>query len=188
MKNKITEKLRDVIYILSRRQVGNTTLERKGIENYDRAFWFVGWKTSHAKEVLETSGSKFGKPVSIETIKNVYGSKLPIMLDHVVIQQLLEECAKTIEKQDSLIDDQVKLISSLRGTLQRLMTVTENYQDRCHDIEALCLEFITCSTWQFSKKASIRKQMLMKIEAVYKDRAFEKEWHDLFSYVASQAD
>ena len=136
------------------RGVGNTSLMRRGTDNYDREFFVISHSREYSEELLR--GSKYGKAKTLYDINSLQGYSVPVVIDHHVLASSIANAINDIEKKN-------EHISQMNITIDKLMTITEYYQDRSHNIEDLALKLVLCRWWQFSKKKRLRNELLNKI-------------------------
>ena len=157
---KTINKLKMLLSAVGQRQVGHTTLIKKGIENYDREFGVIAHNKEYAKEIIDISGSKLGKPFSISNL-NVQGYSIPFVIDNGTLSVLLEEVISVME--DSLTYEEIRKLTN------PIMEMVEIYQTRTHKMERLALDRIKCGWWEFSEKARLDKEICETITESNKD-------------------
>lgn len=152
------------------RQIGNTTLTKEGTKNYDREFGLVSHTKGFAQDILSTSPGK-GKPYSIDNLDLLKGEKMPIVVDHAAmvnvirdtlhhlnnsmpIAQVHEEIEKESRRRVNLVVD--KYVS----VIDKLTRLTEIYQERSHKVERLFLDLSILHWWQISERKKIKKQII----------------------------
>jgi hypothetical protein len=152
------------------RQIGNTTLTKEGTKNYDREFGLVSHTKGFAQDILSTSPGK-GKPYSIDNLDLLKGEKMPIVVDHAAmvnvlrdtlhhlnnsmpIAQVHEEVEKESRRRVNLVVD--KYVS----VIDKLTRLTEIYQERSHKVERLFLDLSILHWWQISERKKIKKQII----------------------------
>lgn len=163
----LKEKLQTLLRVMSRRQVGNTTLMKVGTDKYERPFLLLSHKLDFSKYVLD--GSENGKAVSMQSVeKAILANDVPVAIDHVVIQQALEESLAIVEK----YEDAAKIIPDL-------MKLTEYFQQRTHDLESLSMKRQMCAPWDFSRKRQLDKEILDLIELSYEKKEAETMFHKI---------
>lgn len=158
--DKTINKLKMLLTAVGRRQVGHTTLMKKGVENYDREFGVIAHNKKYAEEIIDTSGSKLGKPFSISNL-NVQGFSMPFVIDNATLSVLLEEVISLME--NSLTHDEIRKLTD------PIMEMVEIYQARTHRIELLTLDRIKCGWWEVSKKTRLDKEICETITESNKD-------------------
>jgi hypothetical protein len=163
--DKTINKLKMLLSAVGQRQVGHTTLIKKGIENYDREFGVIAHNTQAAQEIIDTSGSKLGKAFPISNL-NVQGSSMPFAIDNGSLSILLEEVINVME--DSLTYEEIRKLTD------PIMEMVEIFQERAHKLELLVLNRIKCNWWEFSKKARLDKEMLETITESNKDSRLDE--------------
>lgn len=152
------------------RQIGNTTLTKEGTKNYDREFGLVSHTKGFAQDILSTSPGK-GKPYSIDNLDLLKGEKMPIVVDHAAmvnvlrdtlhhlnnsmpIAQVHEEVEKESRRRVNLVVD--KYVS----VIDKLTRLTEIYQERSHKVERLFLDLSILHWWQISERKKIKKEII----------------------------
>lgn len=152
------------------RQIGNTTLTKEGTKNYDREFALVSHTKGFAQDILSTSPGK-GKPYSIDNLDLLKGEKMPIVVDHAAmvnvlrdtlhhlnnsmpIAQVHEEVEKESRRRVNLVVD--KYVS----VIDKLTRLTEIYQERSHKVERLFLDLSILHWWQISERKKIKKEII----------------------------
>jgi len=152
------------------RQIGNTTLTKEGTKNYDREFALVSHTKGFAQDILSTSPGK-GKPYSIDNLDLLKGEKMPIVVDHAAmvnvlrdtlhhlnnsmpIDQVHEEVEKESRRRVNLVVD--KYVS----VIDKLTRLTEIYQERSHKVERLFLDLSILHWWQISERKKIKKEII----------------------------
>jgi hypothetical protein len=163
--DKTINKLKMLLSAVGRRQVGHTTLIKKGVENYDREFGVIAYNKKYAEEIIDTSGSKLGKPFSISNL-NVQGFRIPFVIDNGALSVLLEEVISVME--NSLTYEEIRKLTN------PIMEMVEIYQARTHRIELLTLDRIKCKWWEFSKKARLDKEICETITESNKDSRLDE--------------
>jgi predicted AAA+ superfamily ATPase len=148
----LINKLRNLNYVLGQRQVGHTTLMKKGVENYDREFGVIAHNKNSAESIIKDSKSKFGKSFSIRDLKSVRGFKMPFIVDNYVLNQLIDQVILVME--DSLTYEEIKKLTA------PIMEMAEIYQERTHRIESLIIDYMQCNWWKFSAKIKLEKEIL----------------------------
>lgn len=160
--DKTINKLKMLLSAVGQRQVGHTTLIKKGVENYDRKFGLIAHNMQAAQEIIDTSGSKLGKAFSLSNpSNNLQGSSMPFAIDNGSLSFLLEEVINVME--DSLTYEEIRKLTN------PIMEMVEIFQERTHKLELLVLNRIKCNWWEFSKKARLDKEMLETITESNKD-------------------
>lgn len=200
MKNLETTKnhLKILIDLWTTRQIGNTTLTLEGAKNYTREFGFIGNTKGHAKDILEMSGNPNGLPLSLETaIKNSQGkAPMPVIIDHYVMAQLLEcalhhllnsvpsvEVQNTIEKESSR---RISIVSAqYDAIIDKLTTLAEKYQTRCHRIERLSLDLVILNFWEFKERKRLKREILKVMAESMQDPLIGELFDDLKKLVNS---
>ena len=151
--DKTINKLKMLLSAVGQRQVGHTTLMKKGVENYDRKFGLIAHNMQSAQDILDTSGSKLGKAFSLSKLgSNFHGFSMPYVIDNGALSILLEEVINVME--DSLTYEEIRKLTN------PIMEMVEIYQERTHKLELLVLDRIKCNWWEFSKKARLDKVIL----------------------------
>ena len=163
--DKTINKLKMLLSAVGQRQVGHTTLMKKGVENYDREFGVIAHNMQAAQEILDVSGSKSGKAFSISNL-NVQGFRIPFVIDNGSLSVLLEEVISVME--NSLTYEEIRKLTN------PIMEMVEIYQERTHKLELLVLDRIKCNWWEFSKKARLDKEMLETITESNKDSRLDE--------------
>jgi hypothetical protein len=161
----IKEKLNFLISIFSKREIGNTTLIKKGIDNYDRPFRVISHSLSFSKEVI--GDSKFGNPLTITRTGSI-ASKGPAVLDHQLLCSIASESLEEIEKLEELSEKSSKFMNSV-------MVMSERYQERCHNIEDITLELWLCPWWNFN----LKRKLIKKLKAHFKEVHDNAYWDHL---------
>lgn len=200
MKNLETTKnhLKILIDLWTTRQIGNTTLTLEGAKNYTREFGFIGNTKGHAKDILEMSGSSNGLPLSLETVvKNSQGkAPMPVIIDHYVMAQLLEcalhhllnsvpsvEVQNTIEKESNR---RISIVSAqYDAIIDKLTTLAEKYQTRCHRIERLSLDLVILNFWEFKERKRLKREILKVMAESMQDPLIGELFDDLKKLVNS---
>lgn len=200
MKNLETTKnhLKILIDLWTTRQIGNTTLTLEGAKNYNREFGFIGNTKGHAKDILEMSGSSNGLPLSLETVvKNSQGkAPMPVIIDHYVMAQLLEcalhhllnsvpsvEVQNTIEKESNR---RISIVSAqYDAIIDKLTTLAEKYQTRCHRIERLSLDLVILNFWEFKERKRLKREILKVMAESMQDPLIGELFDDLKKLVNS---
>lgn len=175
-KSKTIKKLKMLLTAVGQRQVGHTTLMKKGVENYDRKFGLIAHNMQAAQEIIDTSGSKLGKAFSLSSLSNnLQGSNMPFVIDNGSLSFLLEEVINIMG--NSLTYEEI------RNLTDPIMEMVEIYQERTHKIELLILDRLRCNWWNFSLKASLEKEIYKVITESNNDHrldlVFEKFGIDL---------
>lgn len=171
---KSLEKTKEIIRNLSAlwgtRQVGNTTLIREGTKNYDREFALVSHTKGFATDVLSVSGG-VGKPFSIDNLNALEGQKIPVVVDHAAMVNVLKDALyhlnnslpidrvhEEIEKEShrKVKETSEKYVS----IIDKLTRLTEIYQERSHKVERLFLDLSILHWWQISERKKIKKQII----------------------------
>lgn len=151
--DKTIYKLKMLLSAVGQRQVGHTTLMKKGVENYDRQFGVIAHNMQAAKEIIDKSGSELGKAFSLSKLgSNFHGFSMPYVIDNGALSILLEEVISVME--DSLTYEEIRKLTN------PIMEMVEIYQERTHKLELLVLDRIKCNWWEFSKKARLDKVIL----------------------------
>lgn len=151
--DKTIKKLKMLMSAVGQRQVGHTTLMKKGIENYDREFGVIAHDMKSAKAIINNSGSELGKAFSLSNPdNNFFGFGMPFVIDNAALSFLLEEVINVME--DSLTYEEIRRLTN------PLMEMVEIFQERTHKIELLVLDRIKCNWWEFSKKTRLDKVIL----------------------------
>ena len=163
--DKTINKLKMLLPAVGQRQVGHTTLIKKGVENYDREFGVIAHNKKYAEEIIDISGSKLGKPFSISNL-NAQGSSMPFVIDNGTLSVLLEEVISVME--NSLTYEEIRKLTN------PIMEMVEIYQARTHRIELLTLDRIKCKWWEFSKKARLDKEICETITESNKDSRLDE--------------
>ena len=148
--NNTIELLRIFRKLLGLREVGNTTLMKKGTENYDREFYVVSNSLDYSKEIV--GASKYGNVVTMNNVEKLNGISSPVLIDHHLVAFVL---ANAIEKMDRNEEE----MERMKKVIDKLMSIAEYYQDRSHKTEDLTIELLTCKWWQFSKKSRIKSEL-----------------------------
>lgn len=166
----LKEKLRTIINVMRRRQVGNTTLMKKGTDSYERPFLLLSHKLDFSKYVLDTSEN--GKPVSMQSVEKALAGigDVPVAIDHVVVQQLLEESLSVVEKYDAA----AKLSKDL-------MEIVEFFQEHTHALEALSMKRQLCAPWDFSRKIQLDKEIMALISDHYEKKVIENKFQRILA-------
>ena len=167
-------RIRSLIMILGHRQVGHTTLLRDGVKNYDRPFAVIAHDTDFANHLLIGSKAGLGKAFSMNSLSNhinsIIGSQLPIAIDHATLVNELGLVLSLVE--DSISnDDAEKMVKEAvnkskefqSDVIKALMDMSEIYQERTINIEALAMDYALCPWWRFSKKSKIKIKILHMI-------------------------
>jgi hypothetical protein len=163
---KIKEKLTFLIDVFSRRQVGNTTLLKTGINNYDKPFNVVSHSLHYSKELI--GDSKFGNPLAFSKTGSAIGSKNPVIIDHHLLGLIASESLDEIQK----LEDRVEKSSDF---MNRIMVMSERYQKRCHNIEDIALELWLCPWWNFG----LKRKLVEKAKAHFKEVHNDDYWDHL---------
>jgi AAA+ ATPase superfamily predicted ATPase len=163
---KIKEKLNFLISVFNRRQIGNTTLIKKGIDNYDRPFGVVSHNLSFSKEVI--GESKFGNPLTITRTGSIVGSKTPVIIDHHLLHSIASESLEQIQNLEERVEKSSKFMNSV-------MVMSERYQKRCHNIEDIALELWLCPWWNFP----LKRKLVEKAKAHFKEVHDDPYWDHL---------
>ena len=165
--DKTINKLKMLLSAVGQRQVGHTTLMKKGVENYDRKFGLIAHNMQSAQEILDTSGSKLGKAFSLSNPSNNFrGLSMPFAIDNGSLSFLLEEVINVME--DSLTYEEIRKLTN------PIMEMVEIFQERTHKLELLVLNRIKCNWWEFSKKARLDKEMLETMIESNKDSRLDE--------------
>jgi hypothetical protein len=162
----IKSKLQFLVSILSKRQVGNTTLQRMGTDNYDRPFVFVAHKLEYSRQILENSTK--GKPASINSQYPMVGFDGPVAVDHHLIHTIATESLDQIDAMEMELE-------KAKGVLDKVMKMAERYQDRCHRAEDIMLDLWLCPWWNIPK----RLQLIKKAKEHYKEVHNDPYWGNL---------
>jgi AAA+ ATPase superfamily predicted ATPase len=163
--DKTINKLKMILSAVGQRQVGHTTLIKKGIENYDRKFGVIAHNTQAAQEIIDTSGSKLGKAFSLHN-PNFQGFSMPYVIDNGSLSVLLEEVISVME--DSLTYEEIRELTN------PIMEMCEIYQERSHRLEILVMDYIKCSWWNFRAKVNLEKEILKAITEANQDSRLDE--------------
>lgn len=152
------------------RQIGNTTLIKEGTKNYDREFGLISHTKGFAQDILSTTPGK-GKPYSIDNLDLLKGQKMPIVVDHAAMVNVLKDTLHHLN--NSMPIDQVNLEIERESTrkvnlvsdkyvsiIDKLTRLTEIYQERSHKVERLFLDLSILNWWQISERKKIKKQII----------------------------
>jgi hypothetical protein len=171
---KTLDKTKNILENLSMlwgtRQIGNTTLIKEGTKNYDREFGLIGYSKDSASDILSTSPGK-GKPYSIDNLDSLKGKKMPIVVDHTAMVNVLkyalyhlnnsmpmEKVHQEIERESTR---RVNVVSDKYvSVIDKLTRLTEIYQERSHKVERLFLDSSILHWWQISERKKIKKQII----------------------------
>jgi hypothetical protein len=164
------EKLRNLNYFLGKRQVGHTTLMKKGVENYDREFGVIAHNKNSAESIIKEAKSEFGKSFSIQNLrsarKTAQGLSIPFVIDNSALSQLIDETILVME--DSLTYEEIKKLTA------PIMEMCEIYQERSHKLEMLIIDYIKCSWWNFRAKVNLEKEILKAITEANQDSRLDE--------------
>jgi hypothetical protein len=165
--DKTINKLKMLLSAVGQRQVGHTTLMKKGVENYDRKFGLIAHNMKAAQDILDTSGSKLGKAFSLSKLgNNFHGLGMPYVIDNGALSILLEEVISVME--DSLTYEEIRKLTN------PIMEMVEIFQERSHKLELLVLNRIKCNWWEFSKKTRLDKEILETMIESNKDSRLDE--------------
>lgn len=160
MDNKISEKsgiqiererLDLLIKCLSKRNMAQTILKRRGTDNYEFKYVLLAEDLRIANSIVGHSDNP-GIPATMEDLEKKMGERaIPISIDH---EFLLNELVRI----NSILKDstQIKNAISLAESLQDLI---ELYQNRSHKIETAISEFLICPWWMASTRRKLRKEL-----------------------------
>ncbi len=143
------KKLVELILLLNDRQVGNTTLMRKGTDNYDRKFAIVAKTQDNAKDLTENKNALFFSLGNLNDLNKGY--HLPIAIDHTALSALVSQAVDYILSSYSEED--------LNERVDPVMKLAELYQERCHKIERLSTDYAFCPWWMFGKRIKLRNKI-----------------------------
>jgi hypothetical protein len=162
--------LNNLLLLWGTRQIGNTTLAREGTKNYDREFGLISHTKGFAQDILSVSSGK-GKPYSIDHLEAIIGEKMPIIVDHAAMVNVLKDVLHHLN--NSMPIDQVHQEIERESTrkvnlvtdkyvsvIDKLTRLTEIYQERSHKVERLFLDLTILHWWQFKEKKKLRKQII----------------------------
>lgn len=153
------------------RQVGNTTLMKEGLKNYNRDFALVSHTKGFAEEILKSGCSDKGKPASMDHLETLIGAKIPVAVDHAVMVGLLKDTLHhinnsiPIDKHNHEVETQSRrrveaATEKYVGVIDKLTRLTEIYQERSHKVERLSLDLTILHWWQFKERKNIKKQII----------------------------
>lgn len=145
MKSKTLQKLADVISTLTTRQVGHTTLMKKGIDSYDHPFGVITQSVASSKEIIGENPN--GSAYTISTLDNMRGTKMPVIFDNHALAKFLGDVHWELEKSSKSSDDAKK-------NQKVIMEFFEDYQNMAIDAEYVLMDYIETSWWHFSKRSS----------------------------------
>lgn len=152
------------------RQIGNTTLTKEGTKNYDREFGLVSHTKGFAQDILSTSPGK-GKPYSIDNLDLLKGEKMPIVVDHAAMVNVLRDTLHHLNNSMPIaqVHEEVEKESRRRvnlvvekyvSVIDKLTRLTEIYQERSHKVERLFLDLSILHWWQISERKKIKKEII----------------------------
>jgi hypothetical protein len=162
----LIEKLRNINYVLGQRQVGHTTLMKKGVENYDREFGVIAHNKNSAESIIKDAKSEFGKSFSIQNLGSARGLSMPFVIDNYALGQLIDETILVME--DSLTYEEIKKLTA------PIMEMCEIYQERSHRLEILLMDHIKCNWWNFRAKVNLEKEILKAITEANQDSRLDE--------------
>ena len=171
---RIKEKLRKIADLIGYRQVGHTTLAKKGIQNYDREFLVVSHKVAFSKELVEEN--KLGKAVSLESAT----PGKPAVVDHALLEMTMRDAIAEIEFLEETADAQ-------RQLLEKATELAEIFQDRSHELEKLWMDRVACGFWQFERKRVIDEKIYGLIEQTHQERKAEETLKRMGAVLAKNA-
>lgn len=141
----ISEKLKNLVEILSHRGVGHTTLLRTGTDTYNKPFIQLGMSHSQLNESdLLTNPNAIGLSISEIELTEHNGLKLPVAIDNYVIRELASDALFTIECMQGSIDRK-------KEVMEELMNIVEYYQDQVIEMEKASLELSMTPWWKIGK-------------------------------------
>jgi hypothetical protein len=171
---KTLDKTKNILENLSMlwgtRQIGNTTLIKEGTKNYDREFGLIGYSKDSASDILSTSPGK-GKPYSIDNLDSLKGKKMPIVVDHSAMINVLKYALYHLNNSMPMekVHQEIEIESTRRvnavsdkyvSVIDKLTRLTEIYQERSHKVERLFLDSSILHWWQISERKKIKKQII----------------------------
>jgi hypothetical protein len=169
--DKTVNTLKTLLAFWKTRQVGNTTLMKEGLKNYNRDFALVSHTKGFAKEILETGCSDKGKPFSMDDLQTLIGSKIPVAVDHAVMVGLLEDTlhhiinSVPIDKHNKEIESEsrrrVEVVTrKYVSIVDKLTRLAEIYQERSHKVERLFLDLSILHWWEIRERKRIKKEII----------------------------
>ena len=169
--DKTVNILENLLALWGHRQIGNTTLMKEGLKNYNRDFALVSHTRVFAQEILESGCSNKGKPVSMDQLQTLIGLKIPVAVDHASMVGLLKETLHHLRNSVPIYihNHEIETESHRRvqavtekyvSVIDKLTRLTEIYQERSHKVERLFLDLIILHWWQFKEKKKLRKQII----------------------------
>ena len=193
MKNleKTKNQIRALLDAWSVRNIGNTTLMMEGVKNYDRDFMLVGVTKGHASDILRENKSKNIKTTSLDILHdNISVSHIPVVVDHAAMSQLLESAlhhllnsVPLIEVNNQIEKESARRISRISdqydAIIDKLTTLAEKYQTRCHRIERLSLDLVILNFWEFKEKRRLKREILKVMAESMQDPLISELFEDL---------
>ena len=169
--DKTVNILENILALWGIRQVGNTTLMKEGLKNYNRDFALVSHTKGFADEILMSGCSDKGKPASIDNLQTLVGSKMPVAVDHTVMVGLLKDTlhhlnnSVPIDKHNQEIEIQSRrrveaVTQKYVSIVDKLTRLTEIYQERSHKVERLFLDLSILHWWEIRERKRIKKEII----------------------------
>jgi hypothetical protein len=149
MKNKVLQKLSNLISVLSTRQVGHTTLMKIGADSYDKPFGVIVHTTNYGLQITKENPN--AKVVSISSLDSIKGMKLPVILDNHAIAMLLGDIHHEVDSLE-------KKAHVLEKNLNLVMEIFEKYQNLSHKAEEYLFEYMETPFWKIQKKKFLMDQ------------------------------
>ena len=151
MKSKTLQKLASVISTLSTRQVGHTTLMKKGTDSYDRPFGVIVHSMDFGKQVLGENPN--GKAFTLNTIDSSNGSKIPLVFDNHTLAKFLGDIHWELESA-------IKAAEGAKKNQKIIMDFFEDYQSMAIDAEYILMDYVDLPWWKFAKKRSLMSKYI----------------------------
>jgi len=173
MKNKVSviqtqrERLDLLISCLSKRNMAQTVLKRRGTDNYEFKYILLAEEIRIANSIVGHSDNP-GIPATMSDLKEKMGDKaIPISLDH---EFLLNEFIRinSILKESTQLKNAISLAESLQDLI-------ELYQNRSHQIENKVRDYLICPWWMPLTKRKLKLEIidLMKPDKGNYDELFK---------------
>lgn len=168
--DKEIHSLRQLLDVIGTRQVGHTTLMKKGTDNYDKEFGVVGLSTDQAKQLVGENRD-IVIPASLKSLGRFEGMKIPVAIDNSVWYTVISNVIGILE--NSMLKEDIRKITD------NLMVLVEVYQERSHKIELAIVDYILCPFWHLPRKTKIKKEIVDLIYESNNDRRLEYAFKNL---------